>query len=454
MRHRLDDAHVGAQHVLEEVLAIAGEGQPADVLEAGLAHLTEEGLRVLDGIALGQGIAAEEQLLIGGEDHGLGRGAPEVAADEHRSRRLALGGGSRRRAPRVPLGAEGLQIVAAGDQRASARLGLLLVLALVDPPAELVASLVHGHALGLVLPDLHAPEAGVVERLGGHDDERGRIAALGEGDLALGPELHQVMPPRLLQPHEEEVGAAEEQDLGHGRVALGQGGEVLVDDGLEEARDDLLDGHAGLDERVRVGLREDAALGADLVEREPFVGHLGQPLRGDLELARCLLHECTGAPAAGRLHEDLLGLARAGGGEEDRLHVLAADLRHEAHVGVQTVHGGGDGDHLLDELAAAEGRDEARARAREEDAVAARHHARLGLHALEELVHLLGLARVVALVVLPRRLTVLHDDGLHRGGADVHADYFHGAGYPRPSFLATCRTMLAAMPTASPCGTR
>src|SRR5207244_7838622 len=135
--------HVGPQHVLEEILAIAGEGEAADVLEARLAHLAEERLRVLDGIALGERVAAEEQLLIGGEDHGLGGGAAEVAADEHRSSHFALDRGSRRRAPSLPLGAEGLQIIAAGDERASARLGFLLVLALVDPPAELVPSQVH-----------------------------------------------------------------------------------------------------------------------------------------------------------------------------------------------------------------------------------------------------------------------------------------------------------------------
>src|SRR5207249_10424427 len=43
--------------------------------------------------------------------------------------------------------------------------------------------------------------------------------------------------------------------------------------GLEEARDDLLDQHAGLDQRVGVGLGENAALAADLVQAHARVHH-------------------------------------------------------------------------------------------------------------------------------------------------------------------------------------
>src|SRR5256885_3144352 len=57
------------------------------------------------------------------------------------------------------------------------------------------------------------------------------------------------MTPRLLQLLEEEIGAAEQQHLGRRRVALGQRGQVLVDDSLEQAGDDLLDRHPGLHQR-------------------------------------------------------------------------------------------------------------------------------------------------------------------------------------------------------------
>jgi hypothetical protein len=328
----------------------------------------------------------------------------------------------------------------AGHERLAAVLGLLLVLALVDPPAQLVASRVDADRLGLVPAHLDAAETRVVERLGRHEDERGGIAARRQRDLPLGPELHQVVPPRLLQPREEQIGAAEQEHLGHRRIALGERGQVLVDDGLEEARDDLLDGHAGLHQGIGVRLGEDPALAAHLVEALAVVRHVRQPPARHLQLARRLLHEGARAAAACRLHEDLLGLghvrprrSRARGGEEDGLHVLAADLGDEAHVGVQLLHARRDGDDLLDQLAAGERRQEPRARAGEEDAIMPGDDTALALHPLEELEHLLGLAGIVPLVVLPGDAAVLHDHRLHGGGADVHPDQLHQARPPPAS---------------------
>ena len=146
---------------------------------------------------------------------------------------------------------------------------------------------------------------------------------------------------------------------------------------------------------------------ADLVQAHALVGQRGQLLAAHLQLARGLLDERAGAAAAGRLHVDLLAAAGAGGGEEDRLHVLAADLGDEADVGMQPLDAGRDRHHFLDDLAADQRRDEAGARAGEEDAVAAGGQAGLGLHPPEELDDLLGLAGVVPLVVLPGDLAVL-----------------------------------------------
>src|SRR4029450_4193103 len=239
-------------------------------------------------------------------------------------------------------------------------------------------------------------------------------------------------------------------------------GQVLVHHRLEQAGDDLLHGHARLHERVGVGLGEDAALAADLVEAHALVGHVGQALARHRELARGLLDEGAGASAAGGLHVHLLGLppaARRGG---DRLHALAADLGHEADVGVLALHAGGHRDDLLHHLGAHEGAEEPRAGAGEEDAVAAGHELRLVLHASQELQHLLGLARVMALVVLPQDPTrppslrsgpisvfarlAFDEEGLHGRGADVHADVLHAAALRVPALAATWSTRLAAVP--------
>ena len=67
MGHRLDHADVGADDVLQQVLAVAGQRQRADLLEAGRAHLAEQRLGVLDRVAVRRGVAAEEQLALRGE---------------------------------------------------------------------------------------------------------------------------------------------------------------------------------------------------------------------------------------------------------------------------------------------------------------------------------------------------------------------------------------------------
>src|SRR3989441_169240 len=475
--HGLDYAHVGAEHVLQEILAVAGQRERAHVGVAGLAHLAEERLGVLDRVALAERVAREEELLILGEDDRLGGGRAEVAAKPHgadvpRPRVACAAGG---RGLHV-LGHERREVTGAGDEAAGAVLRFLLVLSRLDPPRELVATLVDRDLGLLALTDLDAAETCVVERFGRHHDERGRLASP-QIDFALAPELGQVMAPGFLQTLEEEVGAAEQEHLGRRRVALGQGRQVLIDDRLEQAGDDLLDRHAGLDQGIRVGLGEDAALARDLVQAHALVGHRGQPLAGHLELARGLLDEGAGAPAAGRLHVDLLGSPRAGGGEEDRLHVLAADLRDESHVGMLALDARGDGDDLLDELAAHQRSDEPGAGAGEEDAVRADCEAGLGLHALQKLEHFLGLAGVVPLIVLPGGFAVgTYHNGLDRGGADVYADCLTGGervpllpqtpppfgrvaglfrAHRRPIFFATWRTVLAAVAAAVPsCGIR
>src|SRR5262245_9373977 len=110
--------------------------------------------------------------------------------------------GRRRRWLHV-LAHERREIAGARHQTARAVLRLGFMLPGLDPPVELVGSLVDGD-LGLFAgADLDAAQTRVVERLGRDDDERGRLAA-GEIDLALRPELGQVMPPGLLQPPEEE----------------------------------------------------------------------------------------------------------------------------------------------------------------------------------------------------------------------------------------------------------
>src|SRR3989454_155936 len=127
----------------------------------------------------------------------------------------------------------------------------------------------------------------------------------------------------------------------------------------------------------------------------------GRRRAGRVELARSLRDDGAGPAAACRLHVDLLGFPGAGGGEEDRLHILAVDLGDEAHVGMQALDARRHRDVLLDQLAAHERCEEPGPGPGEEDAIATGRESRLRFHPAEELDDLLGLAGVVALVVLP-----------------------------------------------------
>src|SRR5262249_22279313 len=153
------------------------------------------------------------------------------------------------------------------------------------------------------------------------------------------------------------------------------------------------------------------------------------------------------AAAAGGLHVDLLRLRVPGGGEEDRLHVLAADLGDEAHVGMLLLDARGDGDHFLDHLAAHERGDESGAGAGEEHAIAPGDEPGFGLHPAEELVDLLGLLGIVPFVVLPRHPAVPDHDRFDCRRAYVDADELHAATF-RPILAATCKIKRAAVPAA------
>src|SRR6185369_12258851 len=101
------------------------------------------------------------------------------------------------------------EVRGASHQRLAPILGLLLGLAFLDPPAELVAPGVDSDALRLGPADLHAAEAGVVERLLGHHDAVGRALALGQREFPLVPQLGEMVAPGFLEAAEEEVGPAQ-----------------------------------------------------------------------------------------------------------------------------------------------------------------------------------------------------------------------------------------------------
>ena len=212
--------------------------------------------------------------------------------------------------------------------------------------------------------------------------------------------MREVQPPGFLQPLEEQIRSAEQQNFRRRRVSARQRGEVLVDDGLEQGSDDFIDGDAGLEQRVGVGFREDSALAADLVQRVPRVAHFGKRFRSNLQFARRLLDERAGAARAGALHQDLLALRRPVAVEEDGLHIFSTDFADEAHGRMQPLDARRHGHDFLNDLGSHDGSNQSRSRPGQEDAIALRRQTMLRLEPRQKLQNFFSLLGIVPLVGL------------------------------------------------------
>ena len=275
------------------------------------------------------------------------------------------------------------------------------MLTVLDPPAEPISAFVERGGLGLALPHLNAAESGVVKRVIRDHDTVDRVDVSRQTDIPFRPQAGEMMPPCLLQALEEQVRTAEQQYLRLGCVALGQGCQVLIDDRLKQAGDDLANRHAAFDQGIGVRFGEDAAFRADLVQAHAVIRHARESVGFDLQLPRSLFDKGAGAAAARGLHVNLLALANARGGQEDCLHILAADLGNEVHLRSQPLHRRGDGHHLLNHLSAHQPTDHAGSGSGQEDSIPCGAQPTIVLHPGQKLEDLFGLFRAMTLVITP-----------------------------------------------------
>ncbi len=216
---------------------------------------------------------------------------------------------------------------------------------------------------------------------------------------------------------EEMQRPAEERDMSADRLAAGEAGDRLVHDGLENRRRQVLPGRAFVDQRLDIGLSEDAAARGDRVDGLVGRGEDVEAGRVGLQEVRHLVDEGACAAGADAVHA-LLDIAAL---KIDDLRVLAAKLDGDVGHGGAHFQAGRDGDDLLDEGNAQvlRERESARTGDRGRDLKVAERIERL---ADEPAAGLLNL-RVVTLVVREEK-TVLsvqycHLDG---GGADIYAE--------------------------------
>ncbi len=230
-------------------------------------------------------------------------------------------------------------------------------------------------------------------------------------------------PPGLLQGGQKRVGPSQEQDPRAQRVAASQDAKVLLYDGLQERKHQLMGRNPLLLQAVHVRFREDAALPRHRVQDGVLVAELCQLQAGELQLVGDAVND--GARAAGALvvhGRKLAAAARAAVLQpDDDLRVLAAQLDDRTDVRVEGFRRQGDGVHLLDEAGADVRGDGASTAARREDVDAFGWQGKPLLYGGEQLQCLFRLAGLVELVVGPEGLgrPALQHYCLDRGGAHV-----------------------------------
>src|SRR5208283_128234 len=411
VRHRLDQSRIRADHVLENVLGVAG-GADAQNLQLGalVENLPIEFFEHLDGVfdrvAFGKlvGFCQNAALVVLGDQHRFGGRRSAVDADEtfHHFARLK----SRRHEFLVPVFAlERVQLgVILGQAACATALGFLLVAAYLDIPRQLVPAGVLADALVLRFTELDRADGGEVLRVVRRLDQVFRRNAFGERRAALLPDFRDVVLPTIAHALDVTVRAAEQQHHGLQRVAARQHGEVLHHDGFEQRSHQLIGRHTHLLQAVDIGLGEHTALAGHGMQLDAAVAHLAKLLGGDAQLGVDLVDDRAGAAGAFVVHRRNLLLA-AGLRiffEDDNLGVLPAQFDHRTALGIEPLDGERNRVDLLQKLGAQLIAQSVAARAGNKDARFGGVEAiDLTIEPAAEFEHLLGLLGVVTLIVLP-----------------------------------------------------
>ncbi len=432
VRHRFDQRRIAGEHVLQNVLGVAGRDEPrhldARPLRLDLVPDRPEHLDgVLDRVAARQLVRLGQHASVLVEQHGLGGGRPRVEADERPDLVALRQPGRLPRRPRVQLPELGEVHPRRADGRGSApRLPAPAGDRLGKPRRPQVLD-----RLAFAARELDAAQRAVVLGHRWRDDEVLRPGPLWQRDAPLAPAVRDVRLPGLAQRAQEGVRPPEKQHSRRQGASVREHAQVLQDDGVEQRRHQLLGRDAAFLEAVDVGLGEHAALAGDRVDLQADVGEGAERVGRDLQLGGDLVDHHAGAAGALVVHRDRLArppLALLL--EDDDLGVLPAELDDRAGVGVAPFDGQHDGRHFLhvaraDELGVRGARD-----AGDEGSRLAARDAGLLLETRQHLEQLFGRAALVALVVPPDDLVGTRVDrhGLDGGGSGVEAEEESGFG--------------------------
>ncbi len=431
VRHRLDDSHIGAQHVTQNILGITGRAYAQQLERSALrfdllAQVGEHFLGVFERVALGELVALHHDFAVFAQQDGLGRGRPPVDAHEgpHLFARLESA-----RDEFLGLVAlfERVQLVVCPVETCRTFFLFLFEATNVDVPVELVPAFIDAHVRVLIHAKADTANGGEVLGVLGNLHKLLGVLTFRQGEIPLFPNPGNVVFPAIAHPLDVSVGAAQKQHHGAQRVAAGEHGEILLDDRLEERSHQLVGRDAALLQAVDVRFGEDAALPCHGMELQPQVTHVAELLGRDAQLGVDLVDDCACTPCTLVIHGGVF-LLPAGLWiflEDNDFRVLSTKLDHRAALGIEMLDGERDGVHFLDELGTDQGRDAAATAAGEEHACFPGTDSGFDFHSVKEFQALLGLFGVVALVVAPDNLLggSFHDNTLHCCRADIQSDH-------------------------------
>jgi len=323
MGDRLYLAAVRTQRLQQQTLAVAGHGGVGDMDQrpALVVHgqrsveIVEHGPRRADHIAAVVGIPAAQDLPLATDEGRLQGGAAGIDAQVD----LTAIGGQVAAGRAVPLVAlhERLVVVRGGEERGQT--GYLAALRI----AQVGQALLHlGQGDPIALP------AGQ-RSAGGHEDVR--VLRL---DDVLRRERER-LDEALLQLGQVLERATEEGHVAADGAPAGQAADGLRDDALEDGGGDVLLAGTLVEERLHVGLGEDAAPAGDGIDDGGALRQGVQAAGVGVEQGRHLVDERAGTAGAGAVHALLDAVV-----EVDDLGILATQLDGDVGLRDEGLHGG------------------------------------------------------------------------------------------------------------------
>ena len=195
------------------------------------------------------------------------------------------------------------------------------------------------------------------------------------------------MLPGLAHSPQKGIGPAQQQHMWHERMAAGEHGEVLQDNGVKKRGHQLGGRKSLLLQAVDVGLGKDAAFARDGMDAHAPIGQLRHLIGGNVQLGLNLVNDRAGAARAFVVHRGDLPAPSAAdfGLEYDDLGVLAAEFDDRLGIGMQLLDSQRDGVDLLHETSANRRGQRMAAGAGDEDAAVAGRNAGFAFHAQQEI---------------------------------------------------------------------